>query len=158
MLLTIWSAEPYPFHRRHLWSNIVLVLGPFIPSPDQIFQGKMVRADHFYWNFGPPDQFFRRTKISMTVHRTHPMRNVCGCNHSSCTVPHQEHTQNMAMEWITTEVNMLEITVHIYNHKQLGLHARSTAVYFAAYIAIDPFVYTIAKLLSWAWDYSLIEV
>ena len=27
----------------------------------------MVRADQFSWNFGPPDQNFRRTKISVTV-------------------------------------------------------------------------------------------
>ena len=26
----------------------------------------MVRVDHLSWNFGPPDQFFRRTKISVT--------------------------------------------------------------------------------------------
>jgi len=37
-----------------------------IPSPDQIFQGKMVRADHYFWNFGPPDQYFHWTKISVT--------------------------------------------------------------------------------------------
>ena len=28
----------------------------------------MVRADQFSWNFGPPDQNFRRTKISVTGH------------------------------------------------------------------------------------------
>jgi len=67
MLLTICSAEPYLFHKQQLRSNIVLILGPFIPSPDQIFQGKMVRADHFSWNFCPPDQFFSWTKISVTV-------------------------------------------------------------------------------------------
>jgi len=39
----------------------------FIPSLDQIFWRKMVRADYFSWNFGPPDYFFRRTKISATV-------------------------------------------------------------------------------------------
>ena len=65
VLLTTFSAEPYPFHKRQSRSNIVLVLGP--PSPDQIFRGKMIRADHFSWNFGPPDQFFRRTKISVIV-------------------------------------------------------------------------------------------
>ena len=27
----------------------------------------MVRADQFSWNFGPPDQNFRRTKISVTA-------------------------------------------------------------------------------------------
>jgi len=39
-----------------------------IPSLDQNFQGKMVQVDHYSWNFGPPDQFFRRTKISVTVY------------------------------------------------------------------------------------------
>jgi len=37
-----------------------------IPSPNQVFQGTVVRVDHFSWNFGPPDQFFHQTKISMT--------------------------------------------------------------------------------------------
>ncbi len=27
---------------------------------------KTVWVDHYYWNFGPPDQNFRRTKISVT--------------------------------------------------------------------------------------------
>ena len=42
-----------------------------IPCPDQIFPGRMVWVDHFSWNFGPPDQFFLRTKISVTPH--HPI-------------------------------------------------------------------------------------
>jgi len=31
----------------------------------------MVRADHYSWNFGPPDEYFRRTKISVTVPYTY---------------------------------------------------------------------------------------
>jgi len=31
----------------------------------------MVWADHYSWNFGPPDQYFRRTKISVTVPPTY---------------------------------------------------------------------------------------
>ena len=59
-----WTA----FHKWRLQSNIVCsyYTQTVIPSPDQIFHGKMVRADHYSWNFGPPDQFFRRTKISVT--------------------------------------------------------------------------------------------
>ena len=40
--------------------------GPFFPSTDQIFLNILVRGDQFSWNFGPPDQNFRRTKISVT--------------------------------------------------------------------------------------------
>jgi len=47
IVLTTFSAELYPFHKRHLQSNIVLVLGT-------LFQ---VRMDHFSWKFGPQTTF-----------------------------------------------------------------------------------------------------
>ena len=42
-------------------------VGPIFSRGDQNFQEKMVRPDQYSGNFGLPDQFFRRTKISVTV-------------------------------------------------------------------------------------------
>ena len=39
-----------------------------IPRSDRNFRGENGPADQFSWNFGPPDQIFRRNKISVTVH------------------------------------------------------------------------------------------
>ena len=40
MLLTTCSAEPYPFHKRQLQSNVVLILGPLLQVRTKFFRGK----------------------------------------------------------------------------------------------------------------------
>jgi len=74
MLLTTCSAEPYPFHKRQLQSNIVLVLGLLFQVRTKFFREKwkMVWADHYSWNFGPPNQFFAGPKFPWQNHpKTH---------------------------------------------------------------------------------------
>ena len=41
-------------------------VGPIFSQGGQNFQEKMVRPDRYSGNFGPPNQFFRWTKISVT--------------------------------------------------------------------------------------------
>ena len=63
MLLTTCSAEPYPFHKRQLQSNIVLVLRPLFQVRTKFENGP---GSPLFLEFGPLDQFFCRTKISAT--------------------------------------------------------------------------------------------
>ena len=43
----------------------------------------MVRPDQFSWNFGPPDQNFRRTKISVTDQDIYIIRCIQYCGKSA---------------------------------------------------------------------------
>ena len=61
---------------------------PKILHSDQYFQRKMARADHFSWNIGPLDQFFRQTKISVTVT-------------SSLLSPLREDSRGVSSSWLT---------------------------------------------------------
>ena len=46
-------------------NSLVMQVGPLFSRGYQNFQEKRVRPDQHFGNFGPPDQFFRRTKISV---------------------------------------------------------------------------------------------
>ena len=66
MLLTTCSAEPYPFHKRQLRSNIVLVLGPLFQVLTKFFRGKWSGRTIIPEILVPRTNFFCRTKISVT--------------------------------------------------------------------------------------------
>ena len=70
-------------------SNIVLVLGPFIPSPDQIFSGENGPGGQLFlefWSPGPiflPDQNFRDRSRAVLVNGTLTVHSsVCLGDHS----------------------------------------------------------------------------
>ena len=58
-------------------NSLVIQVGPIFSPGDQNFQEKIVRPDRYSGNFGPQDQFFRRTKIFVTVQSSGTPRNEC---------------------------------------------------------------------------------
>ena len=58
-----------------------------IPISNQYFQGKMVRPSHFSWNICPADQYFCRTKISVTA----PTSVQTAADEGSNCLPHYIH-------------------------------------------------------------------
>ena len=58
------------YHARKTVSSrrkpLAVRTGPLFLEGGQNFQEKMILPDQYSGNFGPPDQFFRRTKISVT--------------------------------------------------------------------------------------------
>ena len=79
MLLTTCSAEPYPFHKRQLRSNIVLVLGPLFQVRTKFFRGKWSGRTIIPGILVPRTNFFRRTKISVTALPNSGLTIAVGC-------------------------------------------------------------------------------
>ena len=63
MLLTTCSAEPYPFHKRQLRSNFVLVLGPLFQVRTKFFKGKWSGRTIIPGILVPRTNFFAGTKF-----------------------------------------------------------------------------------------------
>ena len=68
MLLTTFSAEPYPFHKRQSWSNIILVLGLLFQVQTKFFGGRWSGWTIFPGILVPWTNSFAGPKFPWQVH------------------------------------------------------------------------------------------